>query len=113
MIRVFYAGGDHRDFEPGEPVTGEDARRVLIIVQPHAELGAEVVCAQDYYVRDADRWRACDIFGLFSYLLDSGLVLFGEMTTRQEYNALMKAAIHDSEDMAKTGWLPTERRPDP
>ncbi len=65
----------------------------------------ELVTGADYYVREVDKWRGVDIFGLFDYLIESGLVIFGRTITQAEYNAAMAHAMKD-----KAGWLPRERK---
>lgn len=102
-IRVYYAGG--RTYE-GPDFTGDNARGVQAIVQDHPEVGAEIVTRDDYYVWDNGRWRGTDIFGLFEFLLDSGLVLFGRLARREEYQEIVRQAMKD-----KTHWLPLERKP--
>jgi hypothetical protein len=81
------------------------ARDVQVIVQDHPDVGSEIVTGADYYVLDNERWRGVDIFGLFDFLLDSKLVLFGRTLTNDEYREIYKIAAKD-----KDGWLPFERK---
>ena len=103
ITRIYYAHdvvwqGD------GQP----PARGVQAIVQPHGDVGAEIVTGNDYYVLDdTGRWRAVDIFGLFDFLIESGLVLFGRTIDGDDYSMVVKEA---REDMGKLGWLPRERK---
>jgi len=99
MTQVFYGDGSSREGPPYE------SRGVIAIVQPHTEVGAEIVAGKDYYVREDDRWKGVDIFGLFDFLMDSGLVLFGRAIRDEEYYKVMAKALE-----AKNGWLPRERK---
>jgi hypothetical protein len=78
---------------------------VQVIVQDEPEVGVELVTGADYYVWRDGRWHGLDIFGLFDFLLDTGLVLFGRTVSRKEYAAIYQQAKAD-----KSGWLPGERR---
>jgi len=98
--QIFYSDGSVKSFEPGVL-----ARGVQAIVQDHPEVGAEIVTSYDYYVLDNGHWRGVDIFGLFDFLLDSGIVLFGRTVTSEEYYEIMKQV-----SAVKNGWLPKERR---
>lgn len=83
------------------------ARKVQAIVQTPPDGEPEVVTGADYYVRRQDgTWCGVDKFGLFDYLLDSGLVLFGTMCPKEEYRKLIRRAIG-----IKETWLPGERKP--
>lgn len=98
-VKVFYS--DRTSVvEPYPP------RDVQVIVQPHPDVGVELVTGADYYVKlNNGCWRGVDIFGLFDYLLDSGVVLFGRMMPTKEYQALLNEAIKEKEL-----WLKHERR---
>lgn len=99
MPRVYYDGGKIYD--------GDDppARGVLAILQENPYVGVEIVTSADYYVLEDGRWRGVDIFGLFDYLIDSGIVLFGRMVSKEEYNEIMTQVSED-----KHGWLAEEER---
>jgi len=99
MATVFYGDGSSRKEPPYE------ARGVIAIVQPHPEVGAEIVTGKDYYVKENGLWKGVDIFGLFDFLMDSGIVLFGRTVTSEEYYRIMKMVCE-----AKNGFLPHERR---
>jgi hypothetical protein len=103
--RVYYAPDKEPATGNGVGPTGELARGVQAIVQDHPEVGVEIVTSCDYYVYEDGRWRGVDIFGLFDYLLDSGLVLFGRTIKRKEYYQVMQQVQQD-----KAGWLPRERQ---
>jgi len=99
--RIYYGDGSVVE-DTGSP----PARDVQVIVQPHPGVNVELVTGQDYYVRMSDgRWKGVDLFGLFDYLLDSGIVLFGRTITKAEYNAIYQQAKAD-----KAGWTQYEVR---
>jgi hypothetical protein len=103
-FKIFYDDRCEYDSESEDDMPG---RGVQVIVQDHPDIGAEMVCGADYYVLDKNgRWRGVDIFGLFDYLLDSGVVVFGRMITEDQYSKICKEAM----DM-KNGWRPKERKP--
>lgn len=104
MIRIYY--GDGTTYEGDRP----PARDVQVILQHDPERGPYFQSGFDYYVwKDAPapgRWMGCDIFGLYDYLIDSGIVLFGRTVTNAEYNAIYQRAKGD-----KKTFLPGERHP--
>ena len=102
--KVFYPD-DKTLSGSGQLPTGEGARGVQAVVQDHPEVGAEIVTRSDYYVLENGRVRGVDIFGLFDYLLDSGIVIFGRTISREEYAEIIRQA-----SAAKEGWLPSEVR---
>lgn len=84
-----------------------DGRGVQVILQDNHNVGAEIVTGGDYYVLRKDgKWWAVDQNGLYDFLLDSGIVLFGRTITSDEYNRVMKQAFEDR----KLSWLMTERQ---
>ena len=104
MWRIYYADGLIFTSEDG---LSKDApsRGIQAIVQDHPDVGVEIVTGGDYYVNENEHWRSVDIFGLFDYLMESGLVLFGRTISRKEYQEIMRVALKD-----KAGWLPRERK---
>ena len=100
-------------YSDGTVYTGDKppARDIQVIVQEHPDVGWHTQSGYDYYVWRAGRWVGVDLFGLYDFLLDTGLVLFGRTITRKEFDRVMKVAVEDL-GKAKLGWLPDERRPD-
>lgn len=98
--KIYYSDGSISEIEPHPP------RDIQVIVQPHPDVGVELVTGADYYIKINGVWVGVDIFGLFDYLLDSGKVLFGRMMGTKEYQALLLKAAND-----KQLWLQSERRP--
>jgi len=97
--RIYYSDGEADDHIP-------KARDVQVILQYDPERGPYFQSGFDYYVWKGDRWQGVDIFGLYDFLIDSGLVLFGRTITNAEYNAIFKRA-----DVEKNSFLPKERHP--
>lgn len=105
--RIYYSDGTTYDQGQGGAVP---ARDVQVIVQKSQEVGWHTRAGDDYYVQKGDEWVGVDIFGLFDYLLDTGLVLFGRTVTNKEFQEVIKRALADREFGLKTGYLPKERR---
>lgn len=111
--RVFYYASESEDpddlvmrvydsSEGGRP----PARGIQAIVQDHPQVGVEVTTQADFYVLRKGRWYGVDWFGLFDYLLDSGIVIFGRTVSKDEYKAIM-----DQVNEEKHGWTAREVRP--
>lgn len=98
MAKFFYS--DH-EYEGPNP----HPRDVQVIIQDDGD-GPVFLTGADYYVRRGDYWHGVDIFGLYDYLLDSGLVLFGRTISREEYQDIYQRAKVD-----KKTWRPGEIRP--
>lgn len=98
MIKYFYPDGF--SYEGNNP----PARGVQVIVQED-DSGPYMTTGADYYIWREDRWVGVDIFGLFDYLIESGLVLFGRTITNDEYREILQRA-----KVEKNTWRPGERR---
>ena len=105
MYRIYYQNGKRHEDTDGPPV-GEQARGVQTIIQGDPELGWAAVSGGDYFVWRNGKWWECDIAGLFDFLLDSGIVLFGRMIDRGEYSQIYSEALEDKALAEKTGFLP-------
>ena len=113
MWRIYYADGSAHDSDQG-PAVGELARGVQVILQTDDDLGWATQSGADYYVLRGGRWFGCDIAGLFDYLMDSGIVVFGRMIDRGEFDRVFSLAMDDRKLPAKEGFLPRrmkERKP--
>lgn len=107
MWKILY--GDGTVVSSGDcAVPDVPARDIQVIVQDHPEVGVEMVHGCDYYVWHHWRWWACDLFGLWDYLVEPGwkAVLFGRTLLRHEFDEIFKVAAKE-----KSGWLPREIRP--
>ena len=98
--RIFYENGD--EYEGDSP----PARGVQVILQQDSDRGPYFQSGSDYYVKRDDSWVGVDIFGLFDYLIESGLVLFGRTITNAEYHAIYRKA-----KAAKSTWQTGELKP--
>jgi hypothetical protein len=99
MFQIFYKNGS----APRDVITS--ARGVQAIVQDDKDVGVELVTASDYYIFENGKWRGVDIFGLFDFLLDTNIVLFGRTIKKQEYEKVIHEAMKTKET-----WLPGERK---
>ena len=72
MYRIYYSDGT--TYEGSNP----PPRDVQIILQKNEEGEWHLRSGGDYYILRDGIWIEVDIFGLFDYLMDSGIVLFGE-----------------------------------
>lgn len=105
MYKIFYP--DNRIFDSELDDGPPPARGVQVILQEDDRVGPYFQTGSDYYVwiEDQQKWQGVDIFGLFDYLIESGLVLFGRTITNQEYQEIyQKAKVH------KNTWLNEERK---
>jgi hypothetical protein len=105
--RVYYSDGGI--YESG--ATPPPPRDVQVIIQEHPDIGWHTQSGHDFYVWRGGRWVGVDDFGLYDFLLDTGLVLFGRTMITAEFQEVMTRAIADM-GQEKTGWLRDERRPD-
>ena len=110
--RVYYGDDStHSDQDEGKPPPLD----VQVIVLEDAEHGWRTQTGSDYYVwdkrGDTAAWWGCDIFGLFEYLMNTGLVLFGKQITSKQYNEIMKRALEDPDFPKKTSYAAEERIP--
>ena len=107
---IYYADGSTRsNKDKNTPIVG---RGVQAIVQKHSQVGWHVVNGGDYYIQtDFGGWVAVDRFGLYDYLLDTGLVLFGRTISTEEYQKIFQQALSDADMGRKGGFAIDERRP--
>lgn len=105
MIRIYYSDGRVASEGPFP------ARDVQVIVQEDERTGWFMLTGFDYYVQRGGWWIGVDIFGLFDFLLDSGVVLFGRTIDADEYDNIYQRARTDL-NIVKSSWLPKERRVD-
>jgi len=91
MWRIYHGPEDWAE-GAGHGPTGDQARGVQAILQHHPAVGWHIASGSDYYVWRDGRWLGVDLFGLYDYLLDTGLVLFGRTLLRDDYHAVIDAA---------------------
>lgn len=96
--KVFYGDGSTFSSADGE---AQDAPPldVQAIAQMDPEVGRHVILGprfgKDYYYYEDGEWYAADIFGLFDYLMRSGLVKFGRTISNKDFNSIVKRATDD------------------
>jgi len=92
--------------QPAERAQPPEARGVQVILMGNQSLGWVMATGSDYYVRQPDgTWHGVDIFGLFDWLIESRLVLFGRTITNGEYQAIFQQAKADKSLPIKGGFL--------
>lgn len=107
--RIYYGNGETFADEDGVP-SGEQARNIQAIVQSDKRVGWHIQHSADYYIWRDGAWLGVDIFGLFDFLLDSGLVLFGRTIGNDEYQEVFRRAKAEM-DTNKTAFRHGERQP--
>jgi hypothetical protein len=120
--RIWYGDGTTFDSLDGSPKEAP-ARGVVCIAVADPDLygnGSYVHHLYDFYVLEKERWKGVDLFGLYDFLLDSGLVKFGRMIPSGTYRQIIWDATHDPDfkkmpmpkKFKELKW-PKERRLDP
>lgn len=109
MWKIFY--GDDTEFssEDGLPEQAP-ALNVQIIVQADERTGRYNQSGVDYYVFRDGRWIGVDIFGLFDFLMESGLVKFGRTIGSKKFNKIYQTAKADTFLPPRSAYKPGERR---
>jgi len=100
--KVFYSG-EFLEFDT--EVDKPPAIDAQVILQPQEDVGSEILTGKDYYVFRGGRWVGVDIFGLFDFLMTTGLVLFGRTIDAKVYADIVRQA----QDDRTGGQLPWER----
>ncbi len=108
--RIYYPDGLTFDGDGEGDLELAPARGVQAIVQKN-ERGWHTETGGDYYVWKDGLWVAVDIFGLFDYLIETGLVKFGRTITNTEYREIYQRALDDADFGRRDGLLPGERKP--
>lgn len=74
--QIFYGNGKvYKSGSKRKP----PVRNVQVILQDDPESGPYFQSGADYYVWREDRWVGVDQFGLFDYLLDSGIYRYKDL----------------------------------
>lgn len=105
MIRVYYGNGEVWTSEDEKPPPSRD---VQVIAQDDDRTGWYTVTGSDYYIQRDGVWVGVDVFGLYDFLLDSGLVLFGRTIDADEYATILARARSEMH-YRKSARLPGER----
>ena len=108
---IFYSDGFIFEGAPQDAPSFD----VQAIVQPSPQVGWAMEHTHDYYVwrKDLNEWRGTDLFGLWDYLSQSGWkkVLFGRTISTDEFSNIYQRA-KEHRDIRKTGFVPSERKPE-
>ena len=107
MWKIYYADESTFSNEDGSPKDAP-ARGVQAIIQPDEGVAWSTETGGDYYVWRDEKWWSCDIFGLFDFLIESGLVKFGRTITAKEFNDIFQRALKEA---SKGGFKSRERKP--
>jgi hypothetical protein len=97
--RIYYSDGsvfDNSD-ESGLP----PAMDAQVIVQRDPDRGWITTHGADFYIWKGGRWWGCEIYGLFRFLMDTGLVLFGETIPHDKFDEIYQQAKAYKLEMAK------------
>jgi hypothetical protein len=109
--RIYYSDGSVFEGEPGDT---PPARGVQVIVQEQEQIGWHTQAKCPWYVwrEEQGRWVGIETHdGLWDFLLDTGLVLFGRTMIGQDFYDIMNKAVKDLGE-EKTGWFDDEERLD-
>ncbi len=112
--KIWYGNGTTFSSEKGmsndAPTTNVQAVVVRDTDTSGSNVGHFVLQRRDYYWHESDEWYCGDIFGLFDFLMRSGLVKFGRSIPNSEYRQIMKRIENDSDFPRKSGYRPDETR---
>lgn len=92
-MRYFYPDGV--TYEGDNP----PAMDIQVIVQQDKDRGWIMTHGADFYIWKDDRWWNCDLYGLFRFLMDTGLVLFGQTIPHSEFEVIYRQAKQYRQDM--------------
>jgi len=113
LWRIYYGDGSTFSNEDGD-VSQAPALDVQAIVVRHPRVGRIIVTMAHYYWYEDGEWQGgMDLFGLFDFLMRSGLVKFGRTVSNEEFEAAFQKALNDPDFPPKFGRLPGERSPIP
>ena len=92
--RVYYDDGSFSDDEITQPY------RVICVVQPRDKTGREVLQAHPYYVLRNGVWRTAEDTGslvqqMIYFAPEIEAVVMGIWTDEDNYQSIIKAAMHD------------------
>ncbi len=93
------------------PATGVQAIVIKDMDEPVANVGRIILHRRDYYWYEDGEWYGGDIFGMFDFLMRSGMVKFGQSIPNPEHREVMRRAIHDPDFPRKSGYRPGEIKP--
>lgn len=107
--KIFYGDGLTFSNDDGLPEKAP-ALNVQFIVQIDPDSGRYNQSGADFYIRRDDRWVGVDLFGLFDFLMESGLVKFGRTIGTKRFRELHSLAEADSGFPKRGSYRPGERK---
>jgi hypothetical protein len=113
--RIYYGDGTTYSQADGG-LADAPALDVQAIVVPDDEVGRVVLTRHDYYWfesagRPGPGWWGGDLFGLFDFLMRSGLVKFGRSIPTAQFREVYRRAVEDPGFPRKSAIKEGERRP--
>lgn len=105
--KIYYGDGSTFSSDDGSREEAP-ARGVQVIIQDDSDIVWTTETGGDYYVWRDGRWWAVDQFGLYDFLIESGLVKFGRTITTPEFQDVFEQARKEAH---KGGFKPRERKP--
>lgn len=90
--KIYYSDGStfsSNDENEGDKPPAMDCQ---IIVQKDEDRGWITTHGSDFYIWKDGRWWGCDLYGLFRFLMDTGLVLFGETISHNQFDEIYQEA---------------------
>jgi hypothetical protein len=109
MWKIFYGDGSTFSSTDGD-LTDAPSTNVQIIVQENESTGHYNQSGSDYYIWRDDHWWGVDIFGLFDFLMESGLVKFGRTIESSKFTKVYRQAKDDPDFPPRSAYLPKERK---
>lgn len=106
---IYYPDGKTFSSDDGAPQDAP-ARGVQVIVQEDYDVGFHLQTGDDYYLWNGEKFVGVDIFGLFDFLIETGLVKFGRMITNAEYREIFDWANTSRKWLNKNSFKPNERK---
>lgn len=107
--KIFYGDGATFSSDDGD-IKDAPATNVQIIVQAHDDTGRYHQSGRDYYVHWEGEWLGVDIFGLFDFLMESGVVKFGRTVRSERFLEVYRRAEEDEDFPRRSAFKKGERR---
>lgn len=108
--KLYYGDGSTFSDQDG-PATAAPPLNVQAIAQvADIAIGRKTVSRYDFYWFEQGEWFGGDLFGLFDFLMRSGVVKFGRAINRLAFEQTLNQAVTDPDLQPKTAWDSSERR---
>ena len=93
--RVYYTDGS--TFDGDENNLPPEKHNVQIILERNEEEQLVTRSAGDFYILENGVWIEHDFLGLMTWLYNQGIVLFGALTSNDNFNKILQRALRDKE----------------